>query len=189
MDKKQLTEISKFLSYVLRHNPTSIGLALEDGGWVRIDSLISSMKSRYPDMSEDILFEVVQSDNKQRYAVSGAKIRAQQGHSIDVGVVGSPRVPPENLFHGTTTENWAAIQRSGAILPMGRQHVHLSLDLTTAIQVASRRKTIKRAILEIKAGEMRRQGHVFVLSGNGVWLVESVPIEFASIVETENISK
>ncbi|MEJ2802347.1 RNA 2'-phosphotransferase [Comamonadaceae bacterium PP-2] len=39
---KPLTETSKFLSYVLRHEPQSVGLSLDTEGWVGVDALIAA---------------------------------------------------------------------------------------------------------------------------------------------------
>lgn len=41
---KQLDKISKLLSYILRHQPESIGITLDSDGWVNIDMLINMAK-------------------------------------------------------------------------------------------------------------------------------------------------
>lgn len=184
MDKSRRTEVSRFLSYVLRHKPGAIGIALDRDGWADIDDLVERVQERYPDFDVAMLHEIVREDDKQRYAVSGSGIRAQQGHSIDVGAVGKAQSPPSLLYHGTTQEKWAAIQVDGAIRSMSRQHVHLSIDVQTAVQVASRRRNKERVILVIRSAAMHDSGHEFRLSDNGVWLTRSVPIEFVEIAST-----
>ncbi len=184
MDKNRKTEISRFLSYVLRHNPGAIEIALDRDGWAEIDELVGRVQARYPDFDEAVLHEIVREDDKKRYAVSGGEIRAQQGHSIDLRAVGTAQSPPDLLYHGTTQEKWAAIKADGAIGPMSRQHVHLSMDVQTAIQVASRRRNKERVVLMIRAAAMHESGHEFRLSDNGVWLAKSVPIEFIEIAST-----
>ncbi len=183
MDENRKTQISKFLSYVLRHNPGAIHMALDREGWARIDRLVERVQERYPEFNEAVLHEIVQTDDKQRYAVSGGKVRAQQGHSIDVRGVGVAQLPPELLYHGTTREKWAAIQADGAIRPMSRQHVHLSTDVRTAIQVASRRRNKEPVVLLIRAAAMQEGGHEFRLSDNEVWLTRRVPVEFVEIAD------
>ena len=188
MDKNRKTEISKFLSYVLRHNPDAIEISLDRDGWTRIDLLVARVKGRYPDFSEAVLDEIVRDDDKQRYSVSGGEIRAQQGHSVEVRSVGALQSPPDVLYHGTTQEKWSAIQANGAIRPMSRQHVHLSTDVQTAVQVASRRRNKERIVLMIRAAEMQQSGHEFRLTDNGVWLTEYVPIKFVEVASASETS-
>ncbi len=181
MDRDRKTEISKFLSYVLRHNPSAIKIELDEAGWTSAEQLVVRVRKRYPEFNEVVLHEIVQTDAKQRYAMSHGEIRAQQGHSIDVVAVGTVKAPPEILYHGTTHEKWTGIQADTAIRPMSRQHVHLSIDKQTAVQVASRRRNKQRVVLTIRAGAMHKSGHEFRLSDNKVWLTERVPIEFIDI--------
>ncbi|MEM7704199.1 MAG: RNA 2'-phosphotransferase [Pseudomonadota bacterium] len=180
MDIHRKTEISKFLSYVLRHNPGEVGISLSADGWASIDELIVRLQHRYPEFDEQVLCEIVQQDAKQRYRISGRLIRAQQGHSIAVRV-GSLSQPPKVLFHGTTLERWNAIQEDGAVMPMSRQHVHLSASIHTAIQVAGRRRGETHVVLAIRAAEMYESGHEFLLSGNGVWLTGPIPTGFIDV--------
>jgi putative RNA 2'-phosphotransferase len=42
---------SKFLSLVLRHQPESIGLALDANGWADIDALIAARQARTASLS------------------------------------------------------------------------------------------------------------------------------------------
>lgn len=186
MDNNRKTAISKFLSYVLRHNPNSIGIELDRDGWTKIDRLVSRVRERYAEFDEAVLREITQTDDKQRYAVSGGKIRAQQGHSIDVRAMGAAQSPPDFLYHGTTREKLAAIQKDGAIRPMSRQHVHLSTDMQTATQVASRRRDKDPVVLLIRAAAMHQSEHEFRLTENQVWLTKRVPIEFVEIATDDD---
>ena len=183
MDKNRKTEVSRFLSYVLRHNPGAIEIALDRDGWAKIDDLVERVQERYPDFDGAVLHEIVREDDKQRYAVSGGEIRAQQGHSIDVRAVGTAQSPPDLLYHGTTQEKWAAIKADGAIRPMGRQHVHLSVDMQTAIQVASRRRNQEGIVLIIRAAAMHESGHEFRLTDNQIWLTGEVPVKYMEIAK------
>lgn len=175
--KAHLVKTSKFLSLVLRHQPEAIGLQLDDQGWVAVDELLRcSQQGPYP-LTHELLEEVVRTNNKQRFAFSpdGMRIRASQGHSIDVDLALSPLEPPEVLFHGTADRNIASI-RQGGLRKGQRQHVHLSSDEQTAIKVGQRHG--KPEVLTIRAGEMHRQGHLFYRSENGVWLTDHVPPQF-----------
>lgn len=177
MDQKSRTKISKFLSYVLRHRPDAIGLQLDKSGWVEIDVLLVQCAAHQRPISTEELIEVVAKNPKQRFALSGdgTKIRANQGHSVDVELSYRPQLPPEFLFHGTVEKFLPAIRRQG-LLRMQRHHVHLSADEGTAKEVGRRRGT--PVVLRIRALEMQQRSFVFYLSTNGVWLTEEVPPEF-----------
>lgn len=177
MNTKKRTRTSKFLSLVLRHQPEKIGLTLDEAGWVRVDVLLDALGSHGRKLDRESLEEIVRDCPKRRFALSddGLRIRANQGHSVDVALGYVVAVPPEVLFHGTVARVLPAIRDSG-LLKMKRHHVHLSADRVTASQVGSRRG--KPVILTVRAGDMARAGHTFHRSDNGVWLTERVPPEF-----------
>src|SRR5688572_30218231 len=99
---KDLTGKSKFLSYVLRHAPDSIGLTLDANGWVAIDDLLTKCAAVGNAMDRAMLEEIVGTNVKRRFTISpcGARIRAAQGHSVSVELGLEPVEPPETLFHG-----------------------------------------------------------------------------------------
>jgi putative RNA 2'-phosphotransferase len=168
-----LTRTSKSLSYVLRHNPKSIGLILDKQGWANVADLLSKNKH----LTLELLKEVVAKDNKQRYSFNedGTKIRANQGHSINVDLGLKAVEPPDILFHGTATRFLDSIMENGLVAGT-RNHVHLSADNETAVKVGSRHG--KPVVLKIKSGEMHKKGIQFYKSENGVWLTNNVPIQY-----------
>jgi putative RNA 2'-phosphotransferase len=168
---------SKFLSLVLRHQPEKIGIVLDENGWVAVDILLVAMARHGQSLQRADLERIVQENDKKRFAFSddGLRIRANQGHSVDVDLALSPQVPPEKLFHGTVGKFLDSIFATG-LMKGDRHHVHLSPDLETATKVGQRRG--KPVILEVAAGDMHREGHAFFLSNNGVWLVDGVPPRF-----------
>ncbi len=176
MDRK-LVRISKFLSLVLRHKPETIGLSLDQGGWARVDELIVASNRSGVSLDEGLLREVVEQNDKQRFAFSddGLRIRASQGHSIPVELGLEPLVPPEFLYHGTATRFLESIKKRG-LVPGNRLHVHLSPDEPTAVRVGQRHG--KPVVLTVRAGHMHANGFTFYLSANGVWLTERVPAEY-----------
>jgi putative RNA 2'-phosphotransferase len=173
------TKISKFLSFVLRHKPEAIGLTLDDQGWAYIDELINKAKQsgEVTTLDRALIQEVVDTNNKKRFVISedGQRIRAAQGHSIDVDLQLKPVKPPEFLYHGTATRFLDSILKEG-LKPQQRQYVHLSKDIETATAVGQRYG--KPVILKIKAQLMYEQGFTFYLAENGVWLTDSVPPTF-----------
>ena len=172
---RQLSEISKFLSFVLRHQPDSIGITLDLEGWTDISALITAAANDGRQLDRDLIQAVVTTSDKKRFAISedGLRIRAVQGHStesVDINYV--KQVPPEFLYHGTATRFLESIRKDG-LLPGSRQYVHLSQDEQTALAVGQRHG--KPVALKIKALLMHEQGFNFLKAENGVWLTSAVP--------------
>ena len=172
--------LSKRLAYVLRHDPGSVGVALDPQGWADVDALLAALARTGPSVSRADLERVVAGSDKQRFALEGGRIRAQQGHSVPVDLGLAPVAPPETLFHGTVARSLPAILAEG-LRPQGRHHVHLSPDVVTARAVGSRRG--RPVVLEVAAGRLSRAGQAFYRSGNGVWLVDAVPPDALTVLE------
>ncbi|MGW3246727.1 RNA 2'-phosphotransferase [Streptomyces sp. NPDC001070] len=174
MDEKQLVKVSKFLARVLRHDPASIGITLDEGGWVDVDELIAASSRAGRRFSRAELDHVVAGNNKKRYAFSedGRRIRASQGHSVEVDLGLAPAEPPEVLFHGTASTTLPIVLREG-LKPMSRRDVHLSADVETAVRVGARHG--RPVVLAVDAAGLAATGHVFRVSANGVWLTDRVP--------------
>lgn len=167
-------KISKSLSYWLRHRPEAGALELDGAGWAPVAQVMRALAAAGLAERQDQLERVVATSDKNRFQMSGdgKQIRARQGHSIAVDLDWPWAEPPRFLFHGTVELNLAAILAEG-LKPMRRHHVHLSPDVETAERVGRRRGL--PVILRIAAAEMAAVGHVFRLSGNGVWLTDHVP--------------
>lgn len=177
MNEKEKTKTSKFLSLVLRHDPAAIGLRLDENGWADVNELISKSAGNGRSFSSQDLKEVVVSNDKQRFSFNGdgTKIRANQGHSIEVELQLDAKEPPDLLYHGTVDRFLTDI-RLGGLKKMSRQHVHLSQDKETAERVGNRRGTA--VILVVRSAEMKKDGFLFYLSANGVWLTDHVPADY-----------
>lgn len=174
--------LSKFLSFVLRHRPEAIGLALDKEGWAEVDRLLECAAASGKPFNRARLEAVVANNDKQRFRFSpdGLRIRAVQGHSADgVAIERAAVEPPNTLFHGTATHFLDAILTEG-LRPGARHQVHLSGDRETAVAVGRRHG--KPVVLAIAAAEMRARGHRFYHAENGVWLVDAVPPEFLAVV-------
>lgn len=174
MNHKERKRISKYLSLHLRHQPERLGLQLEPGGWVSVEELLDCCSTHGFVITREQLEAVVETNDKKRFAFdeTGEKIRANQGHSIEVDLQLKPESPPEQLYHGTADHNLQSILSNG-IQKRQRHHVHLSGTKETAHQVGSRHG--RSVILTIDSGRMAQDGHVFYQSANGVWLVEEIP--------------
>ncbi len=177
LDKNQVVRISKFLSMVLRHRPERIGIELDAQGWTDVDTLIECCNRHGMPLDRDMLAEVVANNDKKRYAFDETqqRIRANQGHSIHVDLGYSPQQPPAILYHGTAEKHVDSIKTSG-LQKRKRHHVHLSLDVPTAIQVGQRHG--RPFVFRVLAGQMHEAGYAFYLSENGVWLTDHVPAKY-----------
>lgn len=175
MERRRATHLSRTLSLALRHSPESLGVTLDPNGWALLTDVIAGFARRGEVVRPDEIAEVVRTSDKQRFALSpdGTRIRANQGHSIEVDLALAPREPPETLFHGTVDAFLASILAEG-LRRGSRQHVHLSADVRTA-EIVAKRRAGEVVILRVHASAMHRDGHVFHLSDNGVWLTEHVP--------------
>ena len=155
------TRTSKTLSYWLRHSPEAAGLDLDSEGWAATEAVLAA-------------------SDKNRFELSGGHIRARQGHSVNITGDWRAATPPALLYHGTVDRLLASILAQG-LVPGARHHVHLAADLATARKVGARRG--RPVILEVAAGELAAQGAEFLLTGNGVWLVEQVPPSALRVLE------
>lgn len=177
-------KFSKFISLVLRHKPETIGLKLDEEGYVSVKSLIEGMSKQGLDIKKEDLDRIVAEDNKQRYSydLSGdeERIRANQGHSIKVNLNLEPTDPPSELYHGTAKRFLQSILKEG-IKKGNRQFVHLSRDIETATKVGTRHG--QAVVLRIDTHEMIKDGFQFYCSENGVYLVDYVPTKYISFKE------
>ena len=174
MDPKRLVKVSKYLSRHLRHEPERLGIELAPGGWIEVDALLAAFAARSFAVTREELEEVVARNDKRRFSFdeSGTRIRANQGHSVEIDLGLAPAEPPAVLYHGTARARLDAILAEG-LRRMGRHHVHLSADADTATRVGARHG--KPAVLEVAAARMAADGHRFFVSDNGVWLTDAVP--------------
>ena len=168
----ELHQASKYLSFILRHQPDSIGLELSDEGWANINELIG--KTRKFKLTKELINTVVETNDKKRFLISedGKRIKANQGHSIEVKLQLKPVTPPDFLLHGTAERFLESILKEG-LTKQKRHHVHLSETQQTAMSVGKRYG--KPALLIIDSKQMHGDGFEFLKTENGVWLVDSVP--------------
>lgn len=163
MNETRLVKISKFLSKHLRHDPEGLGLTLAPGGWVVVDDLLAACARRGFGLPRAEMEEVVAQNSKQRFSFdeAGARIRANQGHSVEVDLQLAPSAPPAVLYHGTGRLTAGIIGREG--LEKMRRH------------------PVRPVIFAVDAAAMASAGHLFLRSDNGVWLTDAVPPEFLRV--------
>lgn len=181
LTKEQETNLSKFVSYILRHNPDEIGIKLTEQGWINVEEFIEKSQVKYKFNLED-LKQVVANNNKKRFEFSedGNNIRAQQGHSVSIDLKLPDVKPPKELFHGTATRFLDSIKKEG-LKPMTRHDVHLSFNYKTAKKVGERHGKV--IVLIIEAEKMFEDGFSFQCTANNVWLTKAVPTKYIKIFE------
>jgi len=173
---KELIKIGRKISYLLRHNPED--LSMDKNGWVKVSDLLHKLR-----ITKSVLDSIVDTNDKKRYSYNEdmTLIRANQGHSVNVDVELKKTVPPVVLFHGTSPDYIKSILKTG-LSKMNRQHVHLSSDYETAINVGQRHSKRKDPeILVVDCKSMVKDGYDFYLSDNGVWLTDHVPPKYLKI--------
>ncbi|GAB3321092.1 RNA 2'-phosphotransferase [Geodermatophilus aquaeductus] len=182
MRRDDVVRVSKRLSSVLRHRPDSVGLTLDDAGWVDVDALLAALAAHGLPLTREDLDRVVAGNDKRRFAFDdgGTRIRASQGHSVAVALGYAAEPPPDVLFNGTPVRNLPAILAEG-LRPGNRHAVHLSPDEATARTVGERRG--RAAVLRVDAAGLAATGAAFTRSANGVWLVGAVPPAFLTVLD------
>ena len=182
VDPKEIKRISKFLSLILRHKPEVIGIRLDENGWTDVTELLVKMNESGTAIDKQALDLVVSTNPKQRFAFSGCglRIRANQGHSVEVDLDYEVASPPEFLYHGTPEKVLSQIRMEG-LRKMKRHHVHLQTEAGPCIEVA--RRYGKPVLLLIHAQKMSESGFEFFETENSVWLTEKVPPEFIEFPE------
>ena len=187
MDQRKRVKLSKLLSFILRHNPSLLGISLDSEGFadVSIEELALRIRKLrgYEWVTSEHILEVVELDEKGRFEVKDRKIRATYGHSVEV----KPKYPEvqetPKLYHGTTRRAWERIKKTG-LLPMGRKYVHLTTRLADALEVA-RRHGKDAIILEVDGNSMIREGLPIWRASDSIYLAEKVPPRYLRVVPPE----
>ncbi|GAB3947818.1 RNA 2'-phosphotransferase [Spirosoma harenae] len=178
ISEQETTRISKRLSLILRHRPESIGILLDENGWTDVAILLNKLA-----ISKAILSHVVATNNKKRFAFNAdeTKIRANQGHSVDIDLGYQTQEPPKVLYHGTGQNSVQSILKTG-LQKQKRHHVHLSADIETALNVGKRHGV--PVVLEVNTEQMQNDSFAFYQSTNGVWLTDHVPVKYIKELTT-----
>lgn len=177
MSENVRMRVSKYLSYLLRHNPKD--LKMDKEGFVLLDELLSKVKGRYPVANRKLLMDIVHESDKKRFEMVGDKMRALYGHTIGVNVDLTEDKQVTVLFHGTTPQAVHKIMKTG-LKPMRRKWVHLSPTKEIAFEVGKRR-TRTPAILAIDVSDARRDRVKFYKAAKKVYLCVYVPAKYIRI--------
>lgn len=178
---KHLEQLSKEVSYALRHVPWEYELEMDEEGWVPVHQLLSALRAceKWKDIEEADLEEMIQQSEKKRHQISHGKIKAFYGHSIPMKIIKEEKTPPDLLYHGTARRFLGSIEEEG-LLSRNRQYVHLSQDVETAENVGKRHDH-KPCILKIDAKAAWENGVKFYYGNEKVWLADQIPSRYISI--------
>lgn len=157
------------LAYLLRHDKD---YHFDEHGYRDINDLIKNHGYSF----DEIQF-IADTNNKKRFEFNAdkTKVRARQGHSINVNVDLEEKLPPDILYHGTAIQFINNIKKEG-IKSQSRLYVHLSNDNETAINVGKRHGD--PIVLEIDCKRMTKDGIKFFLSKNNVWLTKYIDKQY-----------
>ena len=171
-------KLSKIVSYALRHAPWEYELELDGEGWVEIEQLLTALRydTEWKEITENELSKMIEVSDKKRHEILDGKIRALYGHSVPQKILKESSTPPSILYHGTKRHLVQQILSEG-IQPMGRQYVHLSVDIETA-EIVGKRKDSDPVILQIQAEQAFNEGIQFYQGNNIVWLADHIPHKY-----------
>lgn len=167
--------LSKKLSSLLRHRAHANGLQITADGFVSVPTLLAL--PQFSAISIDDISRVVASDAKQRFTLTGDRIRANQGHTL-TGLcpdalltrlsVGDASKHPI-CIHGTSMAAWGSIKVDG-IRRMARNHVHFARGLPGDDGVLSGFRKSANVLIYVDIARALKDGIDFFLSDNGVLL-------------------
>jgi len=171
-------ELSKELSYVLRHNPKKYELEMDEDGWVSIKQIFYALQKteEWKQICIEDIINVVEQSEKKRHELKNGKIRALYGHSISMKIIKEEKMPPNILYHGTSEKFLSSILKNG-ILPQKRQYVHLSQDIEMA-EIVGKRYDMQPCILIIDAKRAWSEGIKFYYGNEQVWLADKIPSKY-----------
>jgi len=171
------TEISKLISYWLRHNPKDANIVLDAYGWANIEDVLMALRVENIELTKADLIELSQRFDKVRWKidVEANKIKSTHGHSIKVIQEVAPQTPPKILYHGTGIKNMGSIAKDG-LKSMQRQYVHLAETIIMARDIGSRHG--KPVIIEIDTTRLLNAGWHFYKTEEDVWLTKNIPAKY-----------
>lgn len=172
--------LGRFLALVLRHKPDSVGITLDQAGFVEVEVLAKGIAAQpsWSSVTADAIRAAVQKDPK-RYELSGDRVRARYGHSVPIATPGKVVIPPEWLYHGTAPDALDVLRQQG-LQPQGRQFVHLSVTHRDALTIGQRHSP-DAVVVTVQARGAHDTGILFYQASPTVYLVRQVPPTFLRV--------
>lgn len=162
--------ISRAMSRYLRHDP---GAPRSEDGWIEASELAQLLRSGGHRVTAKQLLLVGGALGEARFQLQDTRIRALYGHTREASIEYDPRASPKYLFHATAARNLGSIVSARAGLsPMGRQKVHLSESIGSAVRAGLRRGR-PIVVLRVTAADLKELSYA---SGT-TWVASKVPVE------------
>eukprot|EP00288_Rhodomonas_lens_P015594 CAMPEP_0177713800 /NCGR_PEP_ID=MMETSP0484_2-20121128/13129_1 /TAXON_ID=354590 /ORGANISM="Rhodomonas lens, Strain RHODO" /LENGTH=265 /DNA_ID=CAMNT_0019225707 /DNA_START=33 /DNA_END=830 /DNA_ORIENTATION=- len=194
----KLIQLSKGMSWLLRHGALKAGVPMEKDGSVSMQDLLAGGRLNGKYTAEDVLL-VIKHNDKQRFELIGSapnfRVRARQGHSQEVGsfvdtaaLMTQITEAPPVCVHGTYLRFWDAIKATG-LNRMTRQHIHFTdLAEREGQDKISGFRGDAEILIYVDAAKAMQEGCIFFRANNGVILSEGfgglLPIKFFAKVTT-----
>ncbi|KAF9328047.1 hypothetical protein BG006_008733 [Podila minutissima] len=177
-------QLSKALSWLLRHNAESQGIAIRPDGYCLLSDVMAHSKFKKFTVAD--VMDVVETNDKKRFevmeevmedkegVVTKTYIRAVQGHSIkaveDLGLealTNLAQIP--TVIHGTVFSKWNLICQHG-LSKMNRNHIHMASGLLGESGVISGMRKSCNLYIYIDTVKAIQDGIKFFRTSNSVIL-------------------
>ena len=179
--------LSRYLCYVLRHNPQDLGIELDERGWTDMTLLLERLFTvKRVRVSLGELERLALGDRRGRYGIQGDRIRANDGHTVQAVRLVFERAaePPPLLFYGLSKDALGGILEAGALEPRGEgsDGDAARILLVEAASEADRRSGCSAEeqpyIIVVEAARAARDGIGFWRSEEGHYLCDRLPAEY-----------
>lgn len=182
--KNNSIEISKTISWILRHGINELGLFIDEKGRITLEQLLNIKQIKKLNATESIIRNIVDTNDKQRFNLEEVNgiwmIGANQGHSKDIGSkIDNTQLmeliiePVELCIHGTYSNIIEEIKKYGLKI-MSRTHIHFAIDYPSNDKIISGARKSANVFLELDMKLAMDDGIKFFLSKNGVILSDGI---------------
>ncbi|CAK62052.1 unnamed protein product (macronuclear) [Paramecium tetraurelia] len=177
-----LVQLSKTMSYFLRHGALKEGIPIRQDGFVLVQDLLKQPSIVKLKADLQSIRNVVDNNDKKRFELKEIDgqlyIRCVQGHTIEINeeellqkIVDPQQFPV--IVHGTYFQAWDLIKNTG-LNKMARQHIHFAVGLPGDDAVISGMRNTCEVIIEVDMEKAMKAGIQFYVSKNGVVLSSGV---------------
>ncbi len=180
--------LARMLALVLRHAPEKFELEMDINGWIDVKDIIRQFKEsrgkRFHWLRPHHFSAIAETDPKGRYEVRGNTIRATYGHTVEIEL----DLPTDNIpdaLYFPCDPNEAENLLDVGLSPGGRAHVHLSASIRAAAEAGHVHFPLP-TILEVDTAQMHAAGETIWHAGVTVYLTESVPSQYLSVIDNDN---
>lgn len=185
-------QLSRTLSYILRHHPEEFNVSLTARGWADLDTVLTNIQSEFSEeITKNVVITMMNETKKNRFELdeSENKILALYGHNenLDITIESTTNTTlPKTLYHGTPTRNMESIRKIG-LQPQSRSKVHLTDDKSTAITVAERHLQSHESsitLIELSVTELQQNGYTINNPSENIYTISKLTAdEFRSTTE------